>query len=209
MIYGAILRRAARNARIVQIDVLRSAQDGFRAALRSGSVADRALANTLFHEITGDVAGNVYLLPLFCRLLIDHARIRMTFHRPRDRQMSDNLAKASRQHDAIIHAIAQGDEATAAGLAHEHWALSRDQIEMFVLPAELDHPCPGIWAHRPEARSSDPMGTPLRRIDSALGGLRIVTRRCATLRSGMEARGRDLARANAILRWKEWRAAAE
>jgi len=49
---------------------------------------------------------------------------------------------------------------------------------------------------------SDPMGTTVRRIDTAQGGPRIVTRTCATLRSGMQATARDLARATAVQRAK-------
>lgn len=49
---------------------------------------------------------------------------------------------------------------------------------------------------------SDPMGTTVRRIDSAQGGNRIVTRTCATLRSGMEASAADLARATRVQRQK-------
>ncbi len=49
---------------------------------------------------------------------------------------------------------------------------------------------------------SDPMGTTVRRIDVGQGGNRIVTRSCATLRSGMEASAADLARATRVQRAK-------
>lgn len=140
MVYGAILRLAARNARAHQIEALTQAQDQFRAALKSGNPADRALANTRFHEITGEMAGNIYLLPSFHRLLIDHARIGMTFYQPRSNEMADNLDAASRQHDEIIAAIKAGDEERAAELADDHWALSRDQIELYVMPTALTAP---------------------------------------------------------------------
>lgn len=140
MIYGAVLRLAARNARTQQIEDLKTAQARFVDALKSGTAADRTLTNTRFHEITGDMAGNVYLLPSFNRLLIDHARIGMTFYQPRDAQRAESLAEASRQHDAIIAAIEVGNEARAARLAEDHWVLSRDQIETFVMPNALDLP---------------------------------------------------------------------
>jgi len=140
MIYGAILRLAAHNATEVQIEALRAAQETFRAALRGGATADRTLANNRFHEITGEMAGNIYLLPSFHRLLIDHARISMTFYRPETASMADNVAEASRQHDAIIAAIAARDEGAAAGLAEDHWNLSRHEIERFVMPSALDVP---------------------------------------------------------------------
>ncbi len=138
MIYGAILRMAARNASATQITALKQAQNAFTAALRQGTAAERALTNNRFHEITGQMAANVYLFPSFHRLLIDHARIGMTFYQPKNRHMADNLAEASAQHDAIIAAIEAGDEDAAGNLAEAHWALSRNEIERFVLPAPLD-----------------------------------------------------------------------
>lgn len=140
MVYGAILRLAARNAQSGQISDLKAVQKSFKIALRKGSGADRALANNRFHEITGEMADNIYLLPSFKRLLIDHARIGMTFYRPQDNQMAENLAAASEQHDAIIAAIENSDEAAAEQLATDHWNLSRNQIELFVMPGGLDIP---------------------------------------------------------------------
>ncbi len=140
MIYGAILRLAASNASPTHIDALKSSQQEFKKSLRSGSSADRALANNRFHEITGAMAGNVYLLPSFNRLLIDHARISMTFYRPQNARMSENISLASEQHDQIITAIEGRDENLAARLADAHWKLSRDQIELFVMPAALSAP---------------------------------------------------------------------
>lgn len=138
MIYGAILRLAAENARPLQIAALIDAQQTFKAALRGGDIAARALANNRFHEITGDMAGNTYLQPSFQRLLIDHARISMTFFRPSDAEMAENLCKASDQHDQIIVAIEHGDAVCAGDLATQHWNLSRHRIKQFVLPTGLD-----------------------------------------------------------------------
>lgn len=140
MVYGAILRLATINAKPGQIAELRDAQQAFKAALRAGSAEDRALANNRFHDVTGQMSGNVYLLPSFNRLLIDHARIAMTFYRPHIAGMNESLTEASRHHDAIIDAIEAGDEAAAAQLAEDHWNLSRDQIELFVMPDPLDVP---------------------------------------------------------------------
>lgn len=140
MIYGAVLRLAARNGTTGQITDLRAAQDRFRAALRQGVAMDRALANNRFHEITGEMAGNIYLLPSFNRLLIDHARIGASFFRPQSAEMVEKLDMACRQHDEIIAAIETRDETRAADLADEHWTLSRGQIELFVMPDGLDLP---------------------------------------------------------------------
>lgn len=140
MIYSAVMQLAAKNARPEQVAELKAAQEAFRKALHAGSGADRAIANNRFHEVTGEMADNIYLLPSFQRLLIDHARISMTFYRPQDPRMIENVSEASAQHDAIIAAIEAGDEAAVAQLAIDHWNLSRDQIELFVMPTGLDHP---------------------------------------------------------------------
>jgi DNA-binding GntR family transcriptional regulator len=140
MMYGAVLQLAAKHATPAQIDDLKAAQEAFKTALRSGSGADRAMANNRFHEVTGEMADNIYLLPSFQRLLIDHARISMTFYRPQSAGMAENVSEASAQHDAIIAAIEAGDEAAAGQLAIDHWNLSRDQIELFVMPSGLDVP---------------------------------------------------------------------
>jgi glycine/D-amino acid oxidase-like deaminating enzyme len=49
---------------------------------------------------------------------------------------------------------------------------------------------------------SDPMGTTMRRIDTAQGGNRIITRTCAVLRPSLRSRPADLARAQRIMRRK-------
>ena len=64
----------------------------------------------------------------------------MTFYRPQSAVMAENVSEASAQHDAIIAAIEAGDEAAAGQLAIDHWNLSRDQIELFVMPSGLDVP---------------------------------------------------------------------
>ncbi|WJS02718.1 GntR family transcriptional regulator [Roseibium aggregatum] len=140
LIYSAVLRLAAQNATPAQIEELRQAQKEFRAAMASGDVIERALTNDRFHRITGHMAGNSYLLASLDRLLIDHTRIGMTFFRPKSGAKEDRLELAGRQHDEMIEAIEQGDDNRAAELALEHWALSRDQIELFVMPEGLEAP---------------------------------------------------------------------
>ena len=140
MIYSSVTRLAAENATVTQLDELKEAQEAFKAALRSGDARDRTLSNNRFHAITGEMAGNVYLQPSLNRLLIDHARISMTFYQPRNSRMAENVSLASEQHDGIIRAIEDGDGPRAAQLAMDHWELSRGQIELFVMPTALDAP---------------------------------------------------------------------
>ncbi|MEH6646328.1 GntR family transcriptional regulator [Sulfitobacter sp.] len=145
MIYGAVLRLAATHAQPSQISELKLAQQAFRAALAGGDVAARALANNRFHAMTGDMAANIYLRPSFNRLLIDHARISMTFYGD-DQHEEPN--QAADQHDAMIAAIEAGDADSAAALAEDHWALSRHRIAQFVMPdplsQRLGEPIPSV-----------------------------------------------------------------
>jgi len=145
MIYGAVLRLAATHAQPSQISELKQAQKAFRAALIGGDVAARALANNRFHAITGDMAANIYLRPSFNRLLIDHARISMTFY-GEDQREEPGLA--ADQHDAMIAAIEARDADAAASLAEDHWALSRHRIAQFVMPnplsQRLGEPIPSV-----------------------------------------------------------------
>lgn len=137
MIYGAVTRLAARNARAPQIEAIRAVQAAFRRAVEGGSAEDRVFLNDRFHALTGEMADNPYVAPSLRRLLIDHARIATTFYHPETEGLAEELAAAARQHDEMIAAIEARDEDAAEALAIAHWALSRRRIEMFVQPEGL------------------------------------------------------------------------
>ncbi|WP_420586105.1 GntR family transcriptional regulator [Ruegeria sp.] len=140
MVYRAVLRLAVRHATKPKVAKLKQTQEAFKSALRSGTLSDRALANNQFHETAGKMAGNVYLLSAFNRLLIDHTRISMGLHRSQDDHLAKYLSQTSAQNDAIIAAIEAGDEEEADQLAVRYWNFSRDQIERFFMPPELSIP---------------------------------------------------------------------
>lgn len=154
MIYAAVSRLAAENATPAQIERLKQVQMSFRAAIREGNAADRALWNERFHSVIGDMSDNEFLMPSLRRLLIDHTRIGMTFYNPRRTQMVDTQSVAADQHDQFIALIEAGDAQAASELAVAHWELSRAQIEMFVSPDSIQMPlgrAPGV---------PDPRGAP-------------------------------------------------
>lgn len=147
MIYSAILRLACRGATSDQLAELKSAQVAFVRALKDGGPEERTLTNNRFHEITGEMSGNVYLLPSFGRLLIDHSRIGITFFRAALEDSGGNndvmaaiLNESSEHHDTIIDAIEAKDEALAAKIAEDHWALVRREFEQFVMPSSIEAP---------------------------------------------------------------------
>lgn len=150
MIYAAVSRLAAEHARPAQIAQLKEIQLGFRRAISGGDAAERALLNEQFHSQIGEMADNEYLLPSLRRLLIDHARIGMTFYSPR-REVSAQQVTAADQHDAFIALIEAGDADGAGDLAVAHWELSRAQIESFVTPESMQLPlgrAPGPTDHK-------------------------------------------------------------
>ncbi|WP_210529561.1 GntR family transcriptional regulator [Rubellimicrobium arenae] len=140
MIYSAVSRLAALHATRAQVDRLRALQAQFRAAIREGDTAGRALTNERFHALIGEMADNEYLLPSLRRLLIDHTRIGMTFYSSRNRSLASRQEVAADQHDQFIDLIEAGDADGAAALAIAHWELSRAEIESFVTPPGLDIP---------------------------------------------------------------------
>jgi DNA-binding GntR family transcriptional regulator len=99
MIYAAVSRLAAMNARPEQIMRLKDTQLLFRGAIRDGDAAARALLNDRFHAIIGEMADNEYLMPSLRRLLIDHTRISMTFYDPRVPALARQRDIAAEQHD--------------------------------------------------------------------------------------------------------------
>ncbi len=137
-VYASIAALAAVNWTDAQLAELKAAQRKFQAAVDAGEADQMAYHNNRFHLIMGEMADNQYLWPSLQRLLIDHARIGQTFYRPSNEQMESRLKTACQHHDQFIEAIEARDQTSAQQLAHDHWALSRDDIEMFVRPDPLD-----------------------------------------------------------------------
>lgn len=154
MIYAAVSRLAAQHATPAQIMRLKDAQLLFRAAIRDGDAATRALMNERFHAIIGEMADNEYLSPSLRRLLIDHTRIGMTFYSPRNRALAEQRAVAADQHDQFITLIEAGDADASADLAIAHWELSRAEIESFVTPAGMQIPLGRAPGAEPERGAS-------------------------------------------------------
>ena len=137
LIYASVARLAAENATPAQIAELRAVQKNFRAAVEGGAPDDMVFWNDRFHFVMGEMADNQYLMPSLRRLLIDHARIGQTFWRARNDTMRGRIGAAVDQHDRFIALIEAGDAEGAVALTLEHWALSRDHMEMFVRPEPL------------------------------------------------------------------------
>ncbi len=137
MIYASIARLAAQNATPGQVTELKKVQGQFRKAVEASSIDDMVFWNDRFHFDMGLMADNQYLMPSLQRLLIDHARIGQTFWHARDETMRKRIDQAADHHDRFIGIIEIGDEEEAVALTLEHWALSRDHMDMFIRPDPL------------------------------------------------------------------------
>lgn len=137
MIYASIARLAVQNATPEHVKALKTVQKKFRKAVEAQTVEDMVFWNDRFHFDMGLMADNQYLMPSLQRLLIDHARIGQTFWRARDQAMRQRIHDAADHHDRFIQVIEAGDQETAIALTLDHWALSRDHMEMFVRPDPL------------------------------------------------------------------------
>jgi len=130
MIYASVARLASQNATAEQIKALKVVQKKFRKAVDDDRVEDMVLWNDRFHFDMGLMADNQYLMPSLQRLLIDHARIGQTFWRARGKAMRKRIHQAADHHDRFIGVI-------DVTLTLDHWALSRDYMEMFIRPDPL------------------------------------------------------------------------
>ena len=137
MIYAAIGRVAVQNFKPKQLAELSDTQERFRAAAKADDGVSMVLENNRFHEIIGEMSGNVYLRASLGRLLIDHARIGRTFFQPQNEDMKGRLALAVEHHDGFVAAIAARDEGAVVDLVFDHWELSRENMEMFIAPKGL------------------------------------------------------------------------
>jgi DNA-binding GntR family transcriptional regulator len=134
MVYAAIGRLAVQNFKPKQLVELKNTQALFRRASETADLEGMVLENNRFHEIMGEMSGNVYLQPSLGRLLIDHARIGHTFFRPRNEDMKSRLRASVDHHDSFIAAIEVHDEDAVVDLVFEHWELSRENMEIFIAP---------------------------------------------------------------------------
>lgn len=137
MIYAAVGRLAVQNFSEAQLDDLKETQRRFRIAAVEKNPMEMVVKNNRFHEIMAEMAGNPYLMASMNRLLIDHARIAHTVFRPRDADMQWRLEQSADHHDAFIEAIANHNEERVVDLVFEHWELSREKMQLFVVPQGL------------------------------------------------------------------------
>jgi len=137
MIYAAIARLATELATRSQIDELKRIQQHFSQAVSTGEATGMAMYNHQFHEQMGVMSGSPYLTPSLGRLLIDHTRMSHRFYRIDQSDSKIRVLEACEQHEQMIEAIEQRAPATTVDLTLQHWELSRNEIDKYVLPDPL------------------------------------------------------------------------
>ncbi len=135
LIYATVGRLAAENYRAEQLELLQACQERFRLAVKTGDLAGRVTENDQFHALIGEMAGNVYLIPSYRRLLIDHARIGQTFWSGGASQ--EDVAASCRHHDSFIERLIERDAEGMVAVTLEHWELSRRHMDAYVRPDPL------------------------------------------------------------------------
>ena len=159
MIYAAIARLAAENATTTEVTRLKAVQQKFKRAVKKSDITEMSISNHRFHEEMGEIAASPYLTPSLQRLLIDHTRMSQTFYRTRSAEEKQRVASACDQHDEMIDAISLHQAARCVELTLDHWALSRDRIELYVqpdpLPEDPQEHLSGEYSNRSQRGSND------------------------------------------------------
>ena len=137
MVYAAIARLATEQATRPQIDELKRIQRRFKNALKNAQAGDMSLQNHRFHEQLGIMSASPYLTPSLGRLLIDHTRMSHRFYRTDQQHSASRVTEACEQHDKMIEAISNRLPALTVDLTLQHWELSRNEIDKYVLPDPL------------------------------------------------------------------------
>lgn len=137
LVYATVARLAAENGSLQGIDRLKAIQKEFRKAVKANDASGMSISNHRFHSMLGDMSGNPYLRPSLECLLIDHTRMSHRFYRPRKSSSKSRVTEAARHHDQMIDAIEARDSDLIIEVTLQHWDLSRNEIEKYVIADPL------------------------------------------------------------------------
>ncbi len=121
---GMIGRLAASRRTAAQLARLRGILKRMRAVGRARD-ADRYFPlNLEFHQVLAEAAGNVALAANYQRVVneLNLCRREMLHHD------SDNITRSTREHEAVVEAVARGDGEAASRLLFEHVLGSQERV---------------------------------------------------------------------------------
>ncbi len=121
---AAIARLAAKRAKPEQVSSLRALVKRMQAAARLRDPDAYFPLNLEFHDTLAQAAGNAALLANYRRVI----RELNLYRRATLARTVENIPIATRDHEAIVNAVAKGDERLAERLLYDHVISSRDRL---------------------------------------------------------------------------------
>lgn len=134
---GLIGRLAAKRIRSEQVEKVRAVVKSMHAVGRTRDAEAYYLLNVRFHELLVEAAGNRTLQANYRRVVNELD----LYRRETISRSAENIPVSTREHEAIVNAVAKGDERLAERLLFEHVILSRERLhKALAKPAEPPKP---------------------------------------------------------------------
>lgn len=121
---GLVGRLAARRIRPEQEERIRAVVKKMHALARSQDAAAYYPLNVEFHELLLQAAGNLALATNYRRVVNELD----LYRRETISRSAENIPLSTREHEAIVNAVAKRDEKLAERLLNEHVAASRERL---------------------------------------------------------------------------------
>ncbi len=121
---GMIGRLAAKRITPEQVGKIRAVVKKMHAVSKTRDAAAYYPLNVEFHELLAEAAGNRALTANYQRV-VNELNL---YRRETIERSAENIPLSTRDHEAIVNAIAKGDEALAERLLHEHVITSRERL---------------------------------------------------------------------------------
>jgi phosphonate utilization transcriptional regulator len=121
---GMIGRLAAKRISPAQVDAIRAVVKKMHVVGRSRDAAAYYPLNVQFHELLCEAAGNRTLHANYRRVVNELD----LYRRETIERSAENIPVSTRDHEAIVNAVAKGDERLAERLLYEHVITSRERL---------------------------------------------------------------------------------
>lgn len=121
---GMIGRLAARRITPAQVAKVRAVVKKMHAVSRTRDAAAYYPLNVEFHELLAEAAGNRTLVANY-RRVVNELNL---YRRETLERSAEHIPVSTRDHEAIVEAVAKGDELLAERLLHEHVITSRERL---------------------------------------------------------------------------------
>lgn len=121
---GMIGRLAARRITPAQVAKVRAVVKKMHAVSRIRDAAAYYPLNVEFHELLAEAAGNRTLVANY-RRVVNELNL---YRRETLERSAEHIPVSTRDHEAIVDAVAKGDELLAERLLHEHVITSRERL---------------------------------------------------------------------------------